>query len=53
MTSEGMKVNFKIAKVWNLEGRYAIGDSVYKEAGDSALYLIKPNGKIRLPMVNK
>lgn len=53
MTSEGMKVNFKIAKVWNLEGRYAIGDSVYKEAGDSALYLIKSNGKIRLPMVNK
>jgi hypothetical protein len=53
MTREGKKVNFKICKVWNLEGRYAVGDSIYKEAGDSALYLIKPNGKIRLPMVDK
>lgn len=53
MTREGKKVDFKIAKVWDLEGRYAVGDSVYKEAGDSALYLIKPNGKIRLPMVDK
>lgn len=53
MTREGKNVNFKICKVWNLEGRYAIGDSIYKEAGDSALYLIKPNGKIRLPMVDK
>ena len=53
MTREGKKVDFKIAKVWDLEGRYAVGDSVYKEAGDSDLYLIKPNGKIRLPMVDK
>lgn len=53
MTREGKKVNFKICKVWNLEGRYAVGDSIYKEAGDSALYLIKPNGKILLPMVDK
>ena len=46
-------MHFQGSKVWNLEGRYAVGDSIYKEAGDSALYLIKPNGKIRLPMVDK
>ena len=40
MTRERKKVNFKICKVWDLEGRYAVGDSIYKEAGDSALYLI-------------
>ena len=50
-----MHYDFKILSAYEDSFYRFAGDRFvfYKEAGDSALYLIKPNGKIRLPMVDK
>lgn len=50
ITREGKKVKFKIPKIWNLGGTYSMGDSIYKESGDSTLHLVKRQKRLDIPM---
>lgn len=53
MTREGKRVKFKIPKIWDLDGVYSLGDSIYKESGDSVLHLVKSRKRFDFPMKNK
>lgn len=50
ITREGKKVKFKIPKIWNLSGMYSMGDSIYKESGDSTLHLVRRHKRLDIPM---
>lgn len=52
-TIEGKLVNYQIPKFWDLDGVCSIGDSVYKEAGDSCLFIVKPDKRIKIMMKKK
>lgn len=49
-TREGKLVNYQIPKFWELDGIWTIGDSICKEAGDSCLFIVKTDRKIKVAM---